>query len=526
MSRLLEILGKGMELDTADLIWHWLDIYKANHPHSDSSNRPIEAISQLVRENKIESAQKHLRLYLFEQPSCVQGRLAAAAICISEGQLDAAIKELQSVYMRHPTNTIALYALGHCYERKGRQDQAVEFYQDCLKFRSFLQPPRQRLAAIYFKNGQTEKAIDEYELLRNEYPDDISTLITLGHLYITTERFSNAIDAFNTAILIHPDNFSGNDENIEQLVADGMFEEAARQLEDLIERQPQRIDLIVRLADVLNMLGLYPEAIEKYEEAARLRPDCLEAMIKLGTQYLQIGDEVAAAERFNGAFEINDQVIDSYIGLAIAQKLAGSETEALETTALASAIYPNGSLLFAQTAILQFRNNIGQSPFPDSFESENMLEKVIEAHKKQIADESENPDLYYRLGILMTSAGNFNEAIALFQKAVEINPMFNRAKNKLALCLFETDRKNEALQLFDRPVFSKSTLDLYYRIALLYCDKIKFATSMMNLLNQHENNLMTSNATINISIILQNLGLLDRTTAMWDNLANTTKHAF
>ena len=525
MSRLLEILGKGMELDTADLIWHCLDIYRSNHPTSNSSDKQMIAISQLVLENKIESAKKQLRLYLFEQPSCIQGRLAAAAICLAEGQIDSAIKELQSVYMRHPTNTIALYALGHCYERKGSENQAVEFYQDCLKFKSFLQPPRQRLAAIYFKNGQLEKAVDEYESLRNEYPDDISALITLGHLYINADRLNNAIDAFNTAILIHPDNFNGDDENIEQLITEGLFEQAAQELETLLTEQPQRVDLIVRYGDVLNMLGLFPQATEQLEEAVRLHPDCLEAAIKLGTQYLQAGDEVSAAEKFNSAFEINDRVIDAYIGLAIAQKLSGSENEALETIALASAIYPNGSLLFAQTAILQYRNILGKSQYFNISESDNMLERVIEVHQKQVADEPENPDLYYRLGILLTSTGRCGDAAGMFKKAVEINPTFSRAKSKLALCLFEIDKKTQALGYIDRDVLDKSIIDLHYRIALLYCDKIRFATSLMNLFNQHENNLTTSNATINISIVLQNLGLLDRTTAMWDNLSDTTKHA-
>ena len=46
---------------------------------------------------------------------------------------EKAIEELNSVYMREPTNTLALYALGNCYERLGREAEAIEFYQDALK---------------------------------------------------------------------------------------------------------------------------------------------------------------------------------------------------------------------------------------------------------------------------------------------------------------------------------------------------------------------------------------------------------
>ena len=185
MSKLLEIIGRGITVDTADLIWFWLDAVKNHERNIDPAQvQRLDKIVELVGNKKIEAAEEQLRLYLFDNSSCARGRLAAAAIHISKNQLQQAVQELNSVYMRQPNNTMALYALGYCYERLGKESQAVEFYQDCLKFKNYLQLPRQRLAAIYFKNSQLEKTIQEYELLRNEYPDDISSLVTLGHLYI------------------------------------------------------------------------------------------------------------------------------------------------------------------------------------------------------------------------------------------------------------------------------------------------------------------------------------------------------
>ena len=40
-----------------------------------------------------------------------------------------------------------------------------------------------------------------------------------------------------------------------------------------------------------------------------------------------------------------------------------------------------------------------------------------------------------------------------------------------------------------------------------------------------ENNFACADTTVNISVVLQNLGLLDRVTAMWDNLADTASPA-
>ena len=71
-----------------------------------------------------------------------------------------------------------------------------------------------------------EKTIQQYEMLKNEYPDDVSSLVTLGHLYITCGQYAKAAETFNTAILIHPDNFRTQDDYLDILIDDGRLHEA------------------------------------------------------------------------------------------------------------------------------------------------------------------------------------------------------------------------------------------------------------------------------------------------------------
>jgi len=525
-SRLLEILGRALCVDTGDLIWAWLDTIREKKSLPAPQAQAIDEIVEFYRTNKLDAAEKQLRVYLFDNPACPLGRMAASALCISKGQIDAAVKELNSVYMRQPSNTMALYVLGSCYERKLCESEAVAFYQDCLKFKSFLQLPRYRLAAIYLKNGQLEKTIQEYETLKKEYPEDISVLSALGNLYTAVGRFNDAINTFNTAIIIHPDNFNGLEDDIEQLISDGKFEEAGRKIEDLLAQFPERSDLLVRYGDVLALLGLEQESVLQYEQAIKARPDCLEATIKLGTVYLQNNDYQAAARHFNRAFEINDSIVDAYIGLAVAYKLSKNDAEAADTLSLAAAIEPNSSLLFTQTAALHLRNTLNDQFDSSLQDNHDLIEKVITAHHDQLNVNPNNPDLYYRLGILMMHASRLDKAIEAFKASIEINPTFYRARNKLAICLSESGDNNSALEVLSGPDFlDKDTLDLHYKTALLYCDKVKFACSLINLENFLSDNFADSNACPNISIVLQNLGLLDRVSCMWDSLEDTTKQA-
>ena len=95
MSSLLEILGRAITIDTADLIWHWLNAVKPPKDLSDSAQyQQLNKAVVLMGEAKLDAAQEQLRLYLFENPACVRGRLAAAAVCLRNNQLQEAIEEL------------------------------------------------------------------------------------------------------------------------------------------------------------------------------------------------------------------------------------------------------------------------------------------------------------------------------------------------------------------------------------------------------------------------------------------------
>jgi tetratricopeptide (TPR) repeat protein len=184
-------------------------------------------------------------------------------------------------------------------------------------------------------------------------------------------------------------------------------------------------------------------------------------------------------------------------------------------------------LLLGETATLQLQPDFGSNPPSQGQEQPcNLIEAVIEAHWRQIAEQPQNPDLHHRLGVLLMSVGRMAEAITAFHRALEINPTYNRARSKLAVCLLETNRKDDALeQLTGHECLDKDTLELHYKTALLYSDSIKFASSLIDLEHSMENNFASADTTVNISVVLQNLGLLDRVTAMWDNLCDTASHA-
>ena len=522
MSKLLEIFGKAITVDTADLIWHWLEAVHSGRNDLDE----LEPVLDLMAKMDIDSAEEKLKFYLFEKPSCTAGRLLATAICLHKNDLCGAVEALQSVYLREPNNTMALYAMAHCYERLGYEAEAVDFYQDCLKFRNHLQLPRQRLGAIYFKNGQIKKTIIEYQELRNEYPDDIASLGILGYLYIADMDYALAIETFNRAILIHPDNFHAEsvDFATAELIKNGDNYGAIARLGELIESQPTQADFCVQLADLLADTGDTPQAIIHYERALRTQPSYLEATVKLGALYLRMGQNALAAEQFNKAVEINDEIVDAYVGLATAQKLADQQAQACGTLSLASAIEQNSAILFTKTAILHFQTAMADYGQNDDTR-EVPVATVIKAHQKQLEAYPNNLDLYYKFGLLMMNIEQTQAGREAFEHVININPTHYRARFRLILCLFEMGKQAEAIKyLTNIETPTAETLRLHYKTAVLYCNKARFATAMRNM-RYSQADVDLSEADTSISTVLQNLGLLDRAAATWAGLREVTQSA-
>jgi tetratricopeptide (TPR) repeat protein len=526
MSKLLEIFGKGIVINTVELIWHWLDQNLPQNDIAEPAKEQLTAVLDHLANHEMVQAEDKLKRYLFEAPDCCYGRMAAAAVCLRNNDPRQAMEQAQSVYFRQSSNTMALYIMGYCHERLGHVAEAVECYQDCLKFKHHLQLPRQRLAAIWLRSGRLDKTIHEYELLTSEHPDDISSLVLLGYLYSAAQDYERAIDTFNLAIISHPDNFLEVKENdeIETLLQNSMYEQALERIQWLIEQVGPMPDLIVRMADVYGRWGRDGEAIACFEHAIRIQPNSLEAMIKLGTHYLRSRRFSLAAEQFNQAAEINDEIVDAYIGLATAYKCSGDLNEAGRTLSLSSSIQQNSTLLFSEAATLHFQAIVDDGRLDDVSDNKVvvLINDVIRAHKDQVRHFESRADVHYKYGILMMVENNYPEAIGAFEKTIHLNPIHYRARNKLCLCLHDNSRVDDAMNIITHSqLLSSAVLESYYRTAILYCDKAAFAKAVQKIQTRMGESIQNTEVHTNLEIILENLGMVDRAFTNWHRMIET-----
>jgi len=283
------------------------------------------------------------------------------------------------------------------------------------------------------------------------------------------------------------------------------------------------------MADVYSQWGKDSEAIACFEHAIRIQPNSLEGTIKLGTHYLRQQRFTLAAEQFNKAAEVNDEIVDAYVGLAKAQKLSGIETESIQTLSLASSIQQNSTLLYSESATLQFQSVLDENTIPQK-ESDKpivLINDVIRAYQKQLKSCPSRPDVHYKYGILMMVENNLPMSISAFQNVLQLNPIHYRAFNKMAICNFDNGRPERAIEMLanDEKQMAPSLFEMYYKTSILYRDRKAFANAIKKLhLAKAIQKPQNSEIQANLEIILENLGLLDRAFTNWKRLEETSEN--
>lgn len=510
MSKLLEILGGGL-FSVSSILLHWFNLNK----NKGGLSGDLECIVEDIRNNNLKNAKKGISSYLHKNPRDAYGIIASALIHFSNNDFENATKDLNEVCLIKPSETMALYALGYSNEVLGNEAKALEFYQDCIKFKKHLSLPLMRMAAIYFKNGRINKAIEQYELLVANNETGVSSHQLLGYLYLAAQKYEKAIDTFNTNIIRDFDNFQDESKmkDDSQMKDDNLYDQ-------------------VELGDRSESEGMIDDAIAHYEQALRIEPNFLRAVVNLGGCYLKKNELSLAAEQFNMAIDINDEIIDSYVGLAIAQHLSGEKNDATSTLGLASTINVNSARLFSKAFAFYLKHVLDEKQLSiyeyQQQGNEVTIKDVIDAHRTHIEKDINNAYIKYKMGMLMMESENLVEAKYYFKDVLRINPLHYRARTKLALCLYATGYKDEALDTLlgdDGPVkindgrtlLISKTLELMYQSSILYSNNKKF----VNVISE----MGLGPKLLQMQYAFDSMGLLNRKAVNWEILKETAKYA-
>lgn len=278
------------------------------------------------------------------------------------------------------------YSLGLFYLQLGQPNDAIKSWKMAVSLEPNNSELRFNLGALYYKNGDFDRAIPELSRAVSgtrspiTKPIQVYALTMLGQAYFEQENMFAAFNAWTRAIAM----------------------------------KPRDIDLQTNLAMVKMKQGQLSEAINTFHMVLAENPKHLKALRALGSALSQDGKPQEALEYLELALaQLNSQprsqaqinslsVLYGEIG-AIYLKM-DRQKEAFEHFQAACDLTPN----------VDCHKQLGKAMF-----NEKQWDAAIREFANVIQTEKKDPDIYGMLGTALAQKGDLNNAINVFEEGLK-----------------------------------------------------------------------------------------------------------
>jgi tetratricopeptide (TPR) repeat protein len=201
------------------------------------------------------------------------------------------------------------------------------------------------------------------------------------------------------------------------LVKHERFDAAAAEFARAIWREPDLMDARLELGDLYYETSRLDDAEATYREALGIE-DSLDAHIGLGLVYLDRDQPLYAARHFREAVRLDPESLEANQDLGIALVRAGEAGEAALYFRRAVEIEP---------ANLDALHNLGYA-----MRVLDRPDRGVELLEMVVARDPKRSISLYELGLAYAAAGRTQEAVATFEKLLEVLPSHEAGRQRLA----------------------------------------------------------------------------------------------
>ncbi|MCX5683506.1 MAG: tetratricopeptide repeat protein, partial [Planctomycetota bacterium] len=289
---------------------------------------------------------------------------------------------------------------------------------------------RETLGRLYLLRGDNEKAVEIFSDILSDRPDNADVLGLLCHAYVQQKNFTLAREAARKMMEARPDRSEGYQRLAEVYRAEGKPEGVLADLETFYKTQPGNRMLAFQLA------GLY-ESFGRKDEAAKLY-----GAISVGADSSQ-GPSVAAA-----------------LKLVELQLQANRPVEAIEALAVAISGAPADSAILVRGAQLVEGLKNPAAVYQDAL--------------RLVTDDQKNYGAFILVGMLAETVKRRDEAIVLYDKALQRQPKAAIAYSRKADLLIEAQHPAEALAVYEAALKAGLDVPVFHRkmgMILEYLDR-------------------------------------------------------
>lgn len=312
----------------------------------------------------------------------------------------------------------------------------------------------------------------------------------LGVIYLNAKKNDEAFKEFNLAIVLN----SNLDEayNNRGLVYKERkdLEQAIADYNKALEINPRHANAYYNRGVAYQEKGNFEQAIADYNKALEINPRYIEPYFSRAGIYVAKGDYALAISDYNKAIEINPQYVKGYVynNLGVVYDKMGEREKAMSAYQQAIAVDPQYANAYYNLGVIYME--MGRKEEAEMFYSkaldldpnlkrrENpLLEQKVTppAHTDKPEIKASSTEDYNNLGIQYITSGKYEEAIAAFKKATEMNPKSADAYSNLGNAYGSVGRIDEAIASYEQAIeLNPAHAVAHFNLSIAYFDKKQY----------------------------------------------------
>jgi len=459
---------------------------------TEIDSKDTESLVMLGRLNKVAQntvdSEKAYKKALAIDPENEDALTGLAMVYADRGENPEAAGILKKLADKNPSQK-SLRALGSAYEQMKEFALAAQALRRALE----LNPPdaadlRREIAQDLMFGKDLDGALQAYQELVNEEPNDAGSYLRMSQIYREKRDFANARKMSEKAKAIEPASLEIRFNEVGILEAEGKTPEAIQTLKDILSStakktysqadKQNRIALLERLAGMYRQSDQTDQAVDVFRQIAELQPETAPTMAaesvdtyRIGKEYTKAAQEAeAAVKKFP-----NDRAVHLAHAMVIADMgkvdEAAAEVKKLidgkndrEMYYSLSQVYDKGKRYEEEAKAIDQMEKLSQTKEEKQaawfargamFEKAKKVEPAETEFRKILAQNPDRPDVMNYLGYMLADRGiRLNEALDLITKAVAAEPNNGAYLDSLGWVYYKLNRLPEAEENLRRAVES------------------------------------------------------------------------
>ena len=350
----------------------------------------------------------------------VLGTLAAAAVLlllgVSTRQQTHVYQDVETLWRdtltKNPKAWLAHNNWGVVLAQKGKLPEAMEHYEQALRFKPNYADAYYNLGNSLSKAGRIEDAIGRYEQALRIYPDHAEAHNNLGLALDRAGRTQAAMEHWEQALRIKPHMAEAHYNLGNSLSQLNKLEDAIGHYEQALRFKPDYAEAHYNLGITLARLGRTPEAIGHWQQELCMKPDDAEAHYNLGIALGQTGRPDEAIGHYEQALQLKPDNADAHYRLALALKGRGRFEAAIAHYRKVLELEPRPML--AQNGLAWLLATCPEAAWRNGSQAVELAQQAAQLSG------GKHPEILDTLAAAYAEAGRFPEAVTTAGQALRL----------------------------------------------------------------------------------------------------------